>query len=249
MRVHYEHLCTKGLHRQTNLTRANNDVRDAAIKIQDAEDADYPTGRLREYLIDCREDRKQAEIELQRHVAHCADGCKRARGGDLAFAHVNQAGVNSRAPSHQKPPVPGAGELAARIRDGATVDDLATEYERDPSTIRQRVLQAGYSGTTGEPTHRPRTPLELILGRIDDQPWAEDALCAQTDPESFYPEKGGSTREAKAVCASCLVQAECLDYALDHDERFGIWGGLSERERRRIKQRITHPLNTHQESA
>lgn len=65
--------------------------------------------------------------------------------------------------------------------------------------------------------------------------WMADAVCATTDPEAFFPEKGGSTREAKAVCRSCIVQAECLDWALDNDERFGIWGGLSERERRRIK--------------
>lgn len=65
--------------------------------------------------------------------------------------------------------------------------------------------------------------------------WQDRALCAQTDPEAFFPEKGGSTREAKRVCRTCEVRAECLDYALEHDERFGIWGGLSERERRRLK--------------
>ena len=68
-----------------------------------------------------------------------------------------------------------------------------------------------------------------------EQSWQDRALCAQTDPEAFFPEKGGSTREAKRVCRSCEVRAECLDYALAHDERFGIWGGLSERERRRLK--------------
>ena len=65
--------------------------------------------------------------------------------------------------------------------------------------------------------------------------WQERALCAQTDPEAFFPEKGGSTREAKKVCTSCDVRAQCLEYALTFDERFGIWGGLSERERRRIR--------------
>jgi WhiB family redox-sensing transcriptional regulator len=65
--------------------------------------------------------------------------------------------------------------------------------------------------------------------------WQERALCAQTDPEAFFPEKGGSTREAKKVCRACEVRAECLEYALGHDERFGIWGGLSERERRKLK--------------
>jgi WhiB family redox-sensing transcriptional regulator len=82
--------------------------------------------------------------------------------------------------------------------------------------------------------------------------WVELALCAETDPEAFYPEKGGSVREAKRVCNGtparevsgnrpavparlpCPVRAECLGYALEHQERYGIWGGLSERERRRL---------------
>lgn len=65
--------------------------------------------------------------------------------------------------------------------------------------------------------------------------WQADALCAQTDPEAFFPEKGGSTREAKRICEDCEVRAECLQYALENDERFGIWGGLSERERRKLR--------------
>ncbi len=70
-----------------------------------------------------------------------------------------------------------------------------------------------------------------------EQTWRERALCAETDPEAFFPEKGGSTREAKKVCTGCEVRAECLEYALANDERFGIWGGLSERERRRLRRR------------
>ena len=67
--------------------------------------------------------------------------------------------------------------------------------------------------------------------------WQVDSLCAQTDPEAFFPEKGGSTREAKKICTSCEVRAQCLEYALENDERFGIWGGLSERERRKLRKR------------
>jgi WhiB family transcriptional regulator, redox-sensing transcriptional regulator len=74
-----------------------------------------------------------------------------------------------------------------------------------------------------------------LQGGEDEMSWQERALCAQTDPESFFPEKGGSTREAKKVCTGCDVKGDCLEYALAHDERFGIWGGLSERERRRLK--------------
>lgn len=80
--------------------------------------------------------------------------------------------------------------------------------------------------------------IPLAHGSDEDPGWQERALCAQTDPEAFFPEKGGSTREAKKVCVSCEVRAECLEYALENDERFGIWGGLSERERRKLKRRV-----------
>jgi WhiB family redox-sensing transcriptional regulator len=73
--------------------------------------------------------------------------------------------------------------------------------------------------------------------------WMAQGLCAQTDPEAFFPEKGGSTRDAKRTCMTCDVRTECLDYALEHQERFGIWGGLSERERRTLtrRERRTEP--------
>ena len=94
-----------------------------------------------------------------------------------------------------------------------------------------------------------RTPYEAIqASRINEAPspissallitppeWMEDALCAQTDPELFFPEKGGSTRGAKSVCRPCPVTVECLAYALEHEDRYGIYGGLSERERRKLK--------------
>jgi WhiB family transcriptional regulator, redox-sensing transcriptional regulator len=79
--------------------------------------------------------------------------------------------------------------------------------------------------------------LHVLDGNAEELGWQERALCAQTDPEAFFPEKGGSTREAKKVCLTCEVRGECLEYALGHDERFGIWGGLSERERRKLKRR------------
>jgi WhiB family transcriptional regulator, redox-sensing transcriptional regulator len=80
--------------------------------------------------------------------------------------------------------------------------------------------------------------VELITTTADELSWQERALCAQTDPEAFFPEKGGSTRDAKKVCVSCEVRGDCLEYALEHDERFGIWGGLSERERRKFKKDV-----------
>ena len=85
-----------------------------------------------------------------------------------------------------------------------------------------------------------RLGIPVIRRPEDDEgalAWQADALCAQTDPEAFFPEKGGSTRDAKKICSGCEVKAECLEYALKNDERFGIWGGLSERERRRLRRR------------
>lgn len=105
--------------------------------------------------------------------------------------------------------------------------------------------QSHASPTVGAGTNRLGVPLSAdydfsdydaeIFYPIFGDRWQDRALCAETDPEAFFPEKGGSTREAKRICLGCEVKDECLEYALAHDERFGIWGGLSERERRRLK--------------
>ena len=72
--------------------------------------------------------------------------------------------------------------------------------------------------------------LKIIDELIGGMPsWTEEANC------KFFPERGASTRKAKAICRACTVQDECLEYAVEQSEKFGIWGGLSERERRRIK--------------
>ena len=94
-------------------------------------------------------------------------------------------------------------------------------------------IRKGLTGRKGE----GRARAVLLDGDAEELGWQERALCAQTDPEAFFPEKGGSTREAKRVCLTCDVRDDCLEYALDNDERFGIWGGLSERERRKLKKR------------
>ena len=99
------------------------------------------------------------------------------------------------------------------------------------------VPSVGLSGAARAHLMLVPDPVEHML-TPDDDLWQEKALCAQTDPEAFFPEKGGSTREAKRICQGCEVRDACLDYALAKDERFGIWGGLSERERRRLKRGI-----------
>lgn len=72
---------------------------------------------------------------------------------------------------------------------------------------------------------------------VDGDDWREFAVCAQTDPEAFFPEKGQSSREAKRVCSGCPVREHCLQYALRHDVRFGIWGGTTERQRRELRRK------------
>lgn len=65
--------------------------------------------------------------------------------------------------------------------------------------------------------------------------WAERGACIGEDPDLFFPERGASTREAKAICRACPVQQECLEHAIRTGEKHGIWGGRSERERRRMR--------------
>ena len=68
-----------------------------------------------------------------------------------------------------------------------------------------------------------------------DTSWQAYSNCLGVDPDLFFPERGASTKEAKAVCQGCVVQNDCLEFALQNGEKFGIWGGMSERERRRIR--------------
>ena len=76
--------------------------------------------------------------------------------------------------------------------------------------------------------------IQALIGEVD-RDWQSRANCMGVDPELFFPERGSSTREAKEVCRGCVVREDCLEYALANGEKFGIWGGLSERERRRLR--------------
>lgn len=70
--------------------------------------------------------------------------------------------------------------------------------------------------------------------------WRDRAACLNSpDADAFFPEKGARSDRAKAICRRCPVRAPCLDYAQRTEERFGVWGGLSERERRRLRRRAS----------
>ncbi|PRH79153.1 transcriptional regulator [Streptomyces solincola] len=85
--------------------------------------------------------------------------------------------------------------------------------------------------------HTRPHPEALAVPLDEDLSWQESALCAQTGPELFFPAPGSSTRDAKRLCNACEGRAACLAYALANDERFGVWGGLSEQERLRLRRR------------
>ncbi|MCH9736830.1 MAG: WhiB family transcriptional regulator [Actinomycetia bacterium] len=79
---------------------------------------------------------------------------------------------------------------------------------------------------------------DIPATKLANPQYSGAALCGQTDPELFFPELGQSPREAKAICNDCELAAPCLDYAVANDERFGVWGAHSARERRDLKQRL-----------
>lgn len=71
---------------------------------------------------------------------------------------------------------------------------------------------------------------------LDNTDWAELASCKKLDKSIFFPSDRGGIKEAKRICATCPVSAECLQYATDNKIAFGVWGGLGEGDRERLAQ-------------
>lgn len=95
------------------------------------------------------------------------------------------------------------------------------------------------------PIRKVRGMQRITTRLLQPVEWQGKARCAEADPEIFFPERGGSSKAARAVCGGCDVRAQCLEYALNNKEQFGIWGGTSERERRRLrKERTLRRLRT-----
>lgn len=86
-------------------------------------------------------------------------------------------------------------------------------------------------------------PVRIKAAGVDARaPWQDQARCRDLDVDAFFPERGESSREAKEICAACPVRIECLNYALRNDERHGVWGGMTERERRRLRSTLTRQV-------
>lgn len=122
-----------------------------------------------------------------------------------------------------------------RIGNGVPVDQAAialtvTKEERQQADESKASSTANASEVT-----RGIGVAALIEDDYLAKGWQDLANCLGVDPDLFFPERGASTREAKEVCKGCTVREECLEYSLATGEKFGIWGGLSERERRRLR--------------
>ena len=75
---------------------------------------------------------------------------------------------------------------------------------------------------------------DALSSEILEDGWRSLASCLGVDPDLFFPERGETAKPAKAVCQGCLVREDCLEYSLTNKSDPGIWGGTSERERRKI---------------
>lgn len=112
------------------------------------------------------------------------------------------------------------------IADGLTDADIAPLVGLTRSGVGTLRKNHGIPASTAWPV-----ALERLT--FDEQ---EQALCAQTSPDAFYPDKGEPhfVTAAKETCAKCQIRVRCLEVALANDERFGIWAGTTPRERRKL---------------
>lgn len=177
------------------------------------------------------------------------DNAQRAERSSLESQSVTRNGREVPVDWFVDPADPAAGAGLGSLDDRATAylaahDAIADVVNDTPTDATVTALHPGAG--SGSPEVAPEVEFidlwQTLPGfgdTADDGQlaWQADALCAQTDPEAFFPEKGGSTRDAKKVCGACPVKQQCLEYALANDERFGIWGGMSERERRRLRKK------------
>lgn len=131
--------------------------------------------------------------------------------------------------------LPSLTDLAADLRDGHALADLAAAWEVNATHLAQRLNRAGWDAH-GRPASDERPTREPVVGFTrGDTSWMDAALCAQIGGDFWFPENGGSIRDAKAVCDRCPVQRDCLDHGLAVGGQHGVYGGMTERKRRGMR--------------
>ena len=147
----------------------------------------------------------------------------------------------------------GGGEhqmIAIDHAKGSSIEDLARAYGIPKFEVIERLMLALdeiVKGLTKQPQMQlqqttDEDPITYQLSDVDDLEWRDKAACLKADPELFFPVGTVKIAElqidkAKAVCGRCAVREVCLKYALDTNQDDGVWGGLSEDERRKLKRK------------
>ena len=261
-----DHACPTCTRLKRNVGSHLSDSADIKRKlVKDNGDNPDRTRSLVEQAVQRKVKLEDARLKLDEHQAGCpvvlnlvepVPGCPACEnlanaGGDSFLSHLaSRHGIGERPDAHLAPgetfanlhsgayatprkELPPAAELLELNESGLTTAAIADMFGTSSSTVSARIRESGLRAK--EPKKEP-VVVDLGIRLDEDTRWISDALCAQVDLEIFFPEKGGSTKEAKGVCRECTVAAECLDYALANNERFGIWGGMSERQRRKLGQ-------------
>jgi WhiB family transcriptional regulator, redox-sensing transcriptional regulator len=136
----------------------------------------------------------------------------------------------SSAPAFREP---GAGRGYGTYPAQRTCPKCGTEWTLLVDRPARQGLRSATCGPCMTAAAHRAAALESPAGDMPG-PWLFDGLCTQVDTDLFFPEKGGSTREAKAVCQRCPVIVECRDWAVQTQQRHGIWGGLTWAERKAL---------------
>lgn len=133
--------------------------------------------------------------------------------------------------------MPSGFEFPSYLRTLIAEDDAARDHAaaRTPRVVELDTAVASVTGIDEARARLHPSPLAALL--VDDRPWQDAAACLGVTPGLFFPADGAPVQldQARRVCAGCVVRDECLEWALEHNERHGVWGGLSERERRRLR--------------
>lgn len=134
--------------------------------------------------------------------------------------------------------------LRGLIRDGLPYNEIAAAFDVTSSVVSYYAVRMGLArqGRDRRPGQRPphrRSPANPVRHVMPPQSWADDALCQRVDPDAFFPEQSNRAAAEPAIqaCRRCPVTTQCLDYALTNGEEYGVWGGLTVRERRQLKAR------------
>ena len=120
---------------------------------------------------------------------------------------------------------------------------LSLDLEAEPEAVRFKIVGSGdpfLTAQLGEGLPLDSKPDDELSAAVlalasEDYSWKSAGSCVGSDPNMFFPERGESTEEAKAVCEGCEIRVQCLEFALANGEKYGIWGGMSERQRRKIR--------------